>query len=149
MCWLLFLVRLHPELFFFFLLCWVFQSQCTGLAAPTAWGILVPDQGLNPHPHALQGRFLTTGPHRKSPIAIVLNDHFYVLCGNCQKLITQGVQVKPDHQLSGEESPAGHARWCLCSKCACLGQFQATTVRFRSKELGRNGHIPSPGIASL
>ena len=35
-------------LFFFFLLCWVFQSQCTGLAAPTAWGIQVPRPVIEP-----------------------------------------------------------------------------------------------------
>ena len=38
-----------------------------GLSCPTACGILVPRQGIEPASPALEGRFLTTGPPGKSP----------------------------------------------------------------------------------
>ena len=37
-----------------------------GLHCPTACGILVPQSGIKPISPALEGRFLTTGPPRKS-----------------------------------------------------------------------------------
>ena len=38
------------------------QLHLTGLAAPAAGGILVPQPGIKPTPAALHGGFLTTGP---------------------------------------------------------------------------------------
>ena len=40
------------------------------LSCPVTWGILVPQPGIKPKSPALGGRFLTTGPPRKSLVSI-------------------------------------------------------------------------------
>ena len=60
-------------IFFFFLLGWVFIVEHR-LRCSVAWGILVPQPGLEPSSPTLEGRSLTTGPSGKS-----LGIPFYLL----------------------------------------------------------------------
>ena len=61
----------------FFLLLQSTGSRVQGLSScsvwvssyPEAWGILVPQPGIEPTSPALEDGFLTTGPQRKSPLA--------------------------------------------------------------------------------
>ena len=46
---------------------WVSLAVVCGLSCPAASGILVPQPGIELVSPALEGRFLTTGPLRKSP----------------------------------------------------------------------------------
>ena len=53
--------------FFFFWLLWVFITV-HGLSCPIAYGILVPQPGIDP---TLEGIFLTTGPPEKSLSGVI------------------------------------------------------------------------------
>ena len=68
------------EFFFVFLLRWVLVvthglSNCEAWAQlPAAWGILVPQAGIEPVSPTLEGGFLTTGPPGKTPIKFYNTD---------------------------------------------------------------------------
>ena len=77
---LTFFLRLFGFLFVcFYWLCWVFtavwrlSSSCVSPPYPPAWGIIVPQPGMEPTSPALEGRFLTTGPPGKSLHILTLN----------------------------------------------------------------------------
>ena len=57
--------------FIFFLLHWVFTVAC-GLSCSKAYGILVPQRGVEPASPTLQGRVSTTGQPGKSSVPIIV-----------------------------------------------------------------------------
>ena len=68
--------QIHSFFFFFniylFIYCWLCQVLVVArrLSCPAACGILVPRPGIEPTSPALEGGFLTTGPHQGSPCQI-------------------------------------------------------------------------------
>ena len=58
---------LPPPFFIFIYLWFIYFFAALGLlSCPATCGILVPQPGIEPTAPAMQGRFLTTGPPKKS-----------------------------------------------------------------------------------
>ena len=89
-----------------------------GLSCSTAYGILVPQPGIEPTFPGLQGGFLTTGPPGKSPKHVILIHYWHGL----------NVYISPEFICWRLNSPAW---WCSEGKEAFgrrLGLFEVTKL---------------------
>ena len=101
------------------------------LSCPAAWGILVPQPGIEPVSSVLQGRVLTTGPLGKS-CAISLYEVSKGLtlgcragrepCAHCRCCESAAVSSTVTHLNSHDNTAAGRERFTSdsCRACAQL-----------------------------